>query len=175
VALVGLLVAAHAWIYVWRMIPDRWTGTIAARHISFVKKSARMLPFHAENGVDVFVTQREFEGLTGMLKAIREYSKPGEYVVAYPYHPSVNVIANRPTYERNVYVDNAIAPPTWNRDAIARLEKFRPPVVVLSDWAVNGTNDSRFSVWAEPTKTWIQQHYTLQGTYLEFEVYTLTP
>lgn len=174
-ALAALLVTAHAAVYLWTMMPDRWTGTIAARHIAWAwgKKSQRMVLFNAENGVNVFVTQREFEAYTEMLKTIREHSKADDYLIAYPYHPSINVLANRRTYEKNVYVDNAIAPPTWNRDAIARLEKYKPAVVVLSDWAVNSTDDSRFSVWAAPTKEWIQQHYTLQGTYLEFEVYTL--
>jgi hypothetical protein len=99
-------------------------------------------------------------------------SSPGDYLVAYPYHPSINVICDRRTYEKNVYVDNATCGPNWNEGAIKRIEKYRPNVIALSDWSINGYDDSRFSVWGEKTKTWIQTNYLPQGRYLEFEVYT---
>ena len=34
---------------------------------------------------------------------------------------------------------------------------------MLSDWAVNETDDSRFGVWARKTKEWIEQHYRREG------------
>ena len=66
----------------------------------------------------------------------------------------------------------------WDDEAIARFEKFQPAVIVLSDWDINGTDASRFSVWAVKTKTWIQSNYVHQGTYIAgsdaFEIYTRT-
>jgi hypothetical protein len=166
------LIAIHATLYLWRMLPipgvhggDRWTGTIAAR-------LNRTYRFRAANGIDVKVTRRESEGLKELDRLIQLYSKPGDYLVAYPYHPTVNVLADRPTYEKNVYIDNATSRADWDVEAIKRLQHFQPSIVVLSDWDVNGTNESRFSVWAEKTKTWIQTNYTYQGTCLELEVYT---
>ncbi len=135
-------------------------------------RKARTYRFRAENGVNVWVSRRESEGLKVLQRLIQTHSKPGEYLVAYPYHPTVNVLADRPTYEKNVYIDNATSRPTWDAEAIARMQKFRPSIVVLSDWDINGTESSRFSVWAEKTKTWIQTNYVYQGTYLDFEVYT---
>ena len=163
--LLGALLIAHAGLYLWRMLPDRYTGTI------FARKNRKVL-FQAENGVRVYVTRHEIAGLKPLQALIRDHTQRDDFLVAYPYHPALNVMADRRTYERNVYVDNAIAEPDWNAQAIARLERFKPAVVVLSDWAINGTEQSRFSVWAEPTKTWIQEHYVYQGTYLMFEVYT---
>jgi hypothetical protein len=115
------------------MLTDRWTGTIDAR-----KK--RTQEFHAANGVHVYVTKSEKEGLEGLKKVISEHSKPGQYVVAYPYHPTINVLADRPTYERNVYVDNAIRPSDWESTAIANFQKYHPAVIAISDWAINGTD-----------------------------------
>jgi len=64
----------------------------------------------------------------------------------------------------------------WDEEAIKRFEKFQPAVIVLSDWAMNGHDGSRFSVWAAPTKKWIQANYEARGIFRtdvdEFEVFT---
>lgn len=164
--LILLVLTAHAGYYLWRMLPDRWVGTIAV-------KKGRTKYFRGENGVRIFVTRREMEGLNTIHGLIREHSKPGEYLVAYPYHPAFNVLSNRPTYEKNVYVDNATRTKNWDNEAIARFKKFKPAVIILSDWDINGNEASRFSVWATKTKTWIETHYVYQGTWMEwYEVYT---
>ncbi len=160
-------------VYLVRILPDRWAGTYTIR-------SKRTKLFTAENGVRVFVSSRELNGLTAIQKFLREHApNPRDYVVCYPYSPGINLLANRPTYERNVYVDNATRTTRWDAEAIARFEKFQPAVIVLSDWNINGSEASRFSVWARKTKTWIQTNYTHQGTYIAgsdaFEIYTREP
>lgn len=163
-----LFFTIHLSFYLWRMLPDRWTGTIAAR-------KGRTQLFEAHNGVSVYVSKRELTGLKQLAKVIEDFSDPGDWLAAYPYHPTINVLADRPTYEKNVYVDNATRPRNWDAEAIARFEKFQPAVVVISEWDVNGTDESRFGHWAVKTKTWLQTHYTYQGTYLDFEVFTRRP
>ena len=168
-----LLLAVCAVVYLVRILPDRWAGTYAIR----IKRTKL---FIAENGVRVFVSTRELAGLTEIQRLLRTFApNPRDYIVCYPYSPGMNVLANRPTYERNVYVDNATRTTHWDAEAIARFEKFQPAVIVLSDWNINGTNASRFSVWATKAKTWIQTHYTFQGSYMAgsdaFEIYTRTP
>ncbi len=164
--LLSVVLILHAALYLDRMLPDRWTGTIAAR-----KNRTKL--FHGDNGVNVFLNAKEFTGLNQVQALIREHSRPGEYLVAYPYHPAFNLLADRPTYEKDVYIDNATRTANWDAEAIARIEKFQPAVIILSDWDINGTEASRFSVWATPTKTWIQTHYDFQGTYLDwYEVFT---
>lgn len=139
-------------VYLVRILPDRWAGTYTIRN-------SRKKLFTAENGVRVFVSSREFAGLTAIQKLLREFApNPRDYVVCYPYSPGINLLANRPTYERNVYVDNATRTTRWDAEAIARFEKFQPAVIVLSDWNINGSEASRFSVWAVKTKTWIQSN-----------------
>jgi hypothetical protein len=179
-----LFLAVHAWLYLSRMLPDRSAGTIAAnreftklmqegRYSKLFHHGKRPRLFHGANGADVLVSEREFNELETIVHLVDAHSTKGDYLVAYPYHPSLNVITDHPTYEKNVYVDNATRSGNWDDEAIARLEKYKPAVVILSDWAINGTEASRFSIWAEKTKTWIQTHYVNQGTYLDFEVYTL--
>ena len=166
----GILLVAYLAIYVARVLPDRWAGTYTIR-------LKRTKFFTAENGVQVFVSSREQTGLQEIQRLIREFAPaPRDYVVCYPYSPGINLLANRPTYEKNVYVDNASRTTRWDAEAIARFEKYQPAVVVLSDWDINGTPASRFSVWAMKAKTWIQTRYTYQGTYIAgsdaFEIFT---
>ncbi len=175
-----LALAAHASLYLWRMLPDRWTGTIAAwgtfqrkGHGPWEWKARNNTLFHGENGVNVYVSKKEFTALEELKSLVDAHSgSPNDYLIAYPYHPQINLLCDRRTYEKNVYVDNATCGRGWNEAAIARIQKNRPNVIVLSDWAINGTEDSRFSVWAEKTKTWIQTNYLLQTKLLEFEIYT---
>ena len=163
------LLALHAALYLSCMMPNRWTGTIAAREFHDTR-------FIAANGVDVYVSAQELPALQSLCKVVAENSRPGEFLVAYPYHPTINVMTDRPTYEKDVYIDNSTRTRRWDEEAIKRFQKFQPAVIVLSDWAVNGHDGSRFSVWAAPTRKWIQAHYESRGTFKtdvdEFEVYT---
>ena len=163
------LLAMHVALYLSCTMPNRWTGTIAAREEHDTR-------FTAANGVDVYVSAASSRALQALCKVVAENSKPSDYLVAYPYHPTINVMTDRPTYEKNVYIDNAERTRLWDDEAIKRFEKFQPAVIVLSDWAVNGHDGSRFSVWAAPTKMWIQANYQFRGMFKtdvdEFEVFT---
>ena len=85
-----LFLIAHAAVYVVRVLPDRWAGTWTIR-----KKRTKF--FTAENGVNVFVSSREFTGLTAIQKFLREFApNPRDYIVCYPYSPGINLLAEPP-------------------------------------------------------------------------------
>src|SRR4030095_11902794 len=125
--LLGVLVL-HAALYLVRMLPDRWTGTVAARQYHTER-------FAAENGVNVYVSPGDRPALQGLCKVVWAHATPDDYLVAYPYHPMINLMTNRRTYEKDVYIDNSTRTRRWDEEAIARFEKFQPAVIVLSDWA----------------------------------------
>ena len=157
----------HAGVWFWRMLPDRWCGTYAARN-------DRDVFFEGENGVRVYETDKTVPWMNEVLRLIRERSRPEDYLVAYPYHPSFNVLGNRRTYEKNVYVDNATAKPGWGKAAIGRIEKFKPAIIIVSHWDVNGTDASRFQNWAADAYAHIRANYELLGTFdkkEQFEFY----
>jgi hypothetical protein len=159
------LLLLHAGIYISYAMPQRYAGTIAAR-------AGRNKLFKAENGVSVYVNDEEFEGLSGMQKAIQSNSKPGDYVVCYPYAPGINFMTNRPTYEHWLYVDNVAKPTNWEEIAIANFRGKKPAAIVISDWSINRTPESMFSNWAPNAKRYIEENYREQGTYLKNTVYT---
>jgi hypothetical protein len=111
---------------------------------------------------------REYEKL---YQTIMEHSKPGDYVVCFPYAPMINFMTNRPSYQYNLYVDNATRSEDFDRQAISEIEKYRPAVILVDDVAMNLTESSRFSVWAAPTLAYIRRHYAYIGTLLRNEVY----
>ena len=66
-------------------------------------------------------------------------------------------------------MDETIAKGAWNAGAIARIEKRRPRIIVISNWDINGTDASRFKSWGASIYEHIQANYERLGTYDEKE------
>lgn len=166
--LVVALCLVHLGIYGWFALDHPSAGTIAAR---YKRKSF----FNGENGVQVYASKKEGVFLRNITDAIQRCAKPGEFVVCYPYQPGYNLMTNRPTYERDIYIDNATHPPGWQKKAIAAFAQRQPAVVVIDDRAINGTENSRFSNWAPLVHQFLKTNYHLHGTFGLSEVYSRNP
>jgi hypothetical protein len=119
----------------------------------------RSMEFHGGNGVDVFLNPMEFDEIDSLYKATVLNSSKKDYVAGYPYLPGVNFVAARPTFQSTLYVDDLAHPPDWQLMEIARIEKYRPAVIIIDDWKINGTEESRFSHWASQLTKFIQSRY----------------
>lgn len=119
----------------------------------------KRVEFHAANGVRVKLTPDEFKDASAIRAIIGAVSDPGEYLVCYPYNPEINFMTDRPSYEYNLYSDNAIPADRFHREAVAKIEKYRPVGFVITDWEVNNTKESRFSKWASATYGYIASNY----------------
>jgi hypothetical protein len=161
----GAFLAAQLTLFGWYALDHYSAGTIAAR--TTIKPAKRKF-FEGANGVRVVVSAKEFDLLEGVRRAIVENSRPGEWVVCYPYQPGYNLMSDRPTYERTLYMDNATAERAWSGQAINRIVEKRPAVIVLDDRAINGHESSRFSRWAEPVSNFVREHYRHVGTFETF-------
>jgi hypothetical protein len=161
-------VAMQLAIFGWFAFDHYSAGTIAAR--INIKRSKRVL-FEGANGVRVWVHAREHKELDGVRRAVVENSKPGDWLVCYPYQPGYNVITDRPTYERELYQDNAKAPPGWGRAAIARMNEKQPAVVIIDNRAINQVENSRFSRWAKNVYEFVRTNYDLAATIDTIEIY----
>jgi len=162
------LVALHAAVYLWWAPAVSSAGTIAERN-------QKLEFFRGENGVEVWVPPRERERNETVLALIHQHAPPGAPVVCYPYLPGFNVLSNRPTYERSLYVDDLTAGRGWPAEAIRRMEEHRPPVVIVSDWAVNRTEQSRFRNWAREVKAHLAGAYDLVDSPDGIEVWVRKP
>ena len=164
----AVLSGIHVSIYGWYALAHPSAGTIAARY-------GRKLWFRGENGVEVRVSKKEAQHLEAVRDAIRLASRPGEFVVCYPYQPGYNLMAGRPTYERSLYVDNVTASSDWPAETVRALQARHPAAVVIDDRPINGYEASRFSRWAGSTHRFLKDHYQLVAASKTTEVYAPRP
>ncbi len=162
-ALVLLCVASEA-LYFWHSYPKESAGTIAAAR----RRGTEMV---GSNGVNVLLKAREAERLQGLHDVIVRYSDPKEWVVTFPYSPTINFMTNRPSYLHNLYVDNATASKNFPRVTIADIEKRRPAVIVIDQRDINDTEFSRFRNWARPVYDYVRTRYQLVAQFGENEVF----
>lgn len=143
--LAGLALLAGLGVYVMIGLSTPGTGSIAVLN-------GRDSRFTGANGVAVRVSESErllFEELKRLIDAA---GGPGEAIVCVPFCPGIAFLAGRRMLFGEFYVDDSllISDPGWIERAIRRTRDARPPVVVIFDWALNGTDISRFAVWARP-------------------------
>lgn len=142
---------------------------------SIAASRRRHLEFTASNGVQVKVNPLECSRYTLLRDTILSHSKQGEYVVCYPYFPMVNFMTDRPSYEHNLYTDNATPPERFFSEAVANMKKYRPAVIVIGTGNVNSTEASRFQNWASKTYAYIKEHYALVASKDDLEIYAIKP
>jgi hypothetical protein len=140
---------------------------------SIAASRRRHQEFSAPNGVRVKLNAEEFARDTLLRDLILSHSRPGEHVVCYPYFPMVNFMTERPSYEYNLYADNAIPPDLFHEQAVRNIEEHHPSVIVIGTGKVNATEASRFPNWASRTYAFIRERYDLSGTGEEIEIYTV--
>jgi hypothetical protein len=80
-------------------------------------------------------------------------------------------MTGRPSYEYNLYVDNAHNVSDFFRDTMAEVARYRPAAILIDNRAMNQTEDSRFFNWAPETYQWIKSHYAYAGTFRRQEIY----
>jgi hypothetical protein len=164
IAFVLLGVVAEA-LYFYHSMPKESAGTIAASR----RRSHEMV---AQNGVRVWLKRREASWVQAMHDAIVRHSAEGEWVVTFPYSPTINFMTNRPSYLKDLYIDNATARPSFTQDKIAEIEQFRPAVIVIDQRDINDTEISRFKNWAAPLYDYIRSRYVrVPGEFDTNEIY----
>jgi hypothetical protein len=149
-----LTIALVAICYLLLTIPNQYGGTIAIR-------MNRHTNFRGANGVDILLTKAEFEEVNTLFSATIWNSRKQDYVVCYPYLPGVNFITARPTFQNLLHLNNVTQSPDWQQIEIAKIQKFRPAVIVIDDGTLNGTAGSRFSDWATQITKFVESHYRL--------------
>lgn len=151
-------------LYFYHSYPKESAGTIAA-------KRRRNKELKAENGVNVWLREKDRDELQQLCDLIRTRTKPEDYVVCYPYAPTINFMTNRRSFEYNLYVDNAYDTSRFFEDTVEEVGRFKPAAILIDNRAINQTEDSRFSNWAAETYQWIRENYKYAGTFYRQEVY----
>ena len=132
-------------VYLWVGLQSPGTGSIAIA-------TGRTENFSAGNGVDVLATPSEKSELEFLRELIARNSEQSETIVCLPYCPGIAFMSERQMLLPNFYVDDTflVNEPNWLSGAINLTREARPAVVIVIDWAINGTEQSRFTKWAAP-------------------------
>lgn len=138
-----VLMSVNLGLYLWAGMQSPGTGSIAVAE-------GRTEKFVAGNGVDVLVARDEKLALEFLRDVVEGNSEPDDTIVCVPYCPGVAFMTERQMLFGNFYVDNAllVSQPTWIANALKLTRENKPAVVIVIDWAINGTEKSRFSNWA---------------------------
>ena len=164
-ALVALFLAGQLAVFALFALQHPSAGTIVAR-------SGRKVRFQGENGVRVHTkSKRKRRRLQGVYDVVMKSTKPQDYVICFPYMPGYNVMTNRRTYLRNIYVDNATRGEKWAEATIADFEQKRPAVVIIDDREINGLPASKFSHWGAPVYAYLKKTTPLAGKFDTVEVF----
>jgi len=160
---IGLCVA-DASLYIYHSYPKESAGTIAARH-------GRKSIFKGENGVRVLLKENEAEENRALYDTVKRYSEPDEFVVCYPYCPTINFMTNRRSYEYNLYMDDGDASPTFHDYFMGKVALNHPALIIIDNRDINRSEHSRFRNWASRTYEAIRHEYRYLGTFRKQEVY----
>jgi hypothetical protein len=155
--LFALAIGVSELAYVWLAFASPYGGTLLVR-------LNRHMEFRGANGVDVLLNRVEHQEVAEIYSATVLNSAKNDYVACYPYLPGVNFITGRPTFQSNLYVDNLTQSVEWQQSEISKIQRYRPAVIIIDDWKINGTDDSRFTHWAKEVTRYIQSHYRLVST-----------
>ncbi len=87
--------------------------------------------------------------------------------------PGFNVMTNRNTVARRLYVDDAVLiwDPSWQSRIIERIVAGQPPLIIIHNVALNGTEISRFPNWATKVMRHITSNYRLSESIWSIDFY----
>lgn len=144
-------------IYMKAIMPRESAGTIF--------KTGKLANFKALNGVNVNVEENDLKQYEDLRDLILQNSKESDFLICYPYSPTINFFTNRRSYEFNLYIDNATAGSLFQPQAIDRIKQYDPPIIVIDNWPINKTETSRFMNWAKELMNFINDEYQLHGVF----------
>jgi len=72
-----------------------------------------------------------------------------------------------------LYVDDSMLGTGIQQKIIAEMKTEQPPVIIINNWAYNGTEISRFKTWATEVMDYVASEYLLLKRYDTMELYVL--
>lgn len=128
-----------------------------------------------DKGVDLYLPRQHFQLVEHLTSMVKEESKPGEFVLCFPYCPGFNFLADRPTFQKYLYVDDSflILRPEWMDDMGGKIVSMKPKIIIIDDWDINQTEISRFRNWAKPLYDQITKSYERKANFEGYEVFVL--
>ncbi len=164
----GGLLIAHIGLYTWFGLGLPTTGSMIAL------SRGRTERFLGRNGVEVAVTPVERYLFDKVTRTIEAHTNEDDILLCFPFGPGWNVMTDRRTSMRALYVDDSLMTSGWQQEMIESIKKDQPPVIIVDNWPVNGTEISRFKNWAAQVMSHILSEYVVLDTVGSIEIYGRT-
>src|SRR5260221_13059994 len=113
--------------------------------------------FKGDNGVTALLPPTDAEETRQLYEVIKAHSNRNDYVICFPYAPTVNFMNDRPSYLYNLYVDNPRRPANFDARAITDIESYRPAPILMNEDPITVVTASRFIVWSLTTMASIRK------------------
>ncbi len=160
----GLMVA-HVGLYFLYGVNLTTTGSMIAW------SRGRTDRFLGQNGVAVAVSPNERRYFNAVSRIVEEHTNEDDYLLCFPFGPGWNVMTNRRTFGYSLYADDGLIASPWQRKTIAGIESKRPPVIIVDNWPINGTEISRFKNWATEVMDHLAAEYVLLEAFGDLEIH----
>lgn len=141
--LLGTAFVANVGLYLWHAVSAPATGSMALAR----NQSER---FVGGAGIDTFVSPGRQVLFETVVRLANQHTQENDFVLCFPYCPGLNLVADRPTLAKRLYVDDSLLllDPGWQRRTMRAIDSAKPGLIIVQDWAINGTEISRFENWA---------------------------
>ena len=158
-------IICHVLAYGYYAMTHSYAGTIS------VKKGRDSL-FKGQNNVSVYVNEYEFYGLSNILFTVNKLTETEDFLLCFPFCPGINFMTDRKTYMKGLYFDDGLLrKKNWQNNTIREMKKKKPAIVMYSDMAINKTEISRFSNWAQKICAFLKSEYIFWGKSLDYYIY----
>ncbi len=163
----GGLLVFHIGLYFWFGLGLPTTGSMIAL------SRGRTERFLGRNGVEVAVTPTERYIFDKVTRIVEAHTDDDDTLLCFPFGPGWNVMTNRRTFAILLYVDDSKMASGWQQKMVESIRRELPPVIIIDNWPVNGTEISRFKNWATQVMSHILSEYVLLDTVGNMEIYGL--
>lgn len=137
---------------------------------SIAKAAGRTETLSGAHGLHVRLTPWEHAAYGELTMLIQEKTAPDDCVQCFPFCPGVNVLAARATCLPELYFDGGLSEARQRR-MVKDLEQARSAMVLYNDWAIHGTEASRFSNWADQVMMLLRRDFVPLGERGGYHVY----
>ncbi len=161
----GGLLVVHVGLYFWFGLGLQTTGSMIAL------SRGRTERFLGRNGVEVAVTPIERYLFDKVTRIVEARTDEDDALLCFPFGPGWNVMTDRRTFARTLYVDDSKMTSGWQQEMIEGIEREQPPVIIVDNWPVNRTEISRFKSWATQVMSHIRSEYDLVDSVGSLEIY----
>lgn len=130
-----------------------YVGSIGARWQNTAKLETERMT--------VWTNPHEARWIREIIQKIHTATRPGDFILALPLNPLFYFVADRANPLKHEWILPGMLDESAQDEAVRKLQITPPRLVILSDLAIDGREDRRFSRYAPVVYNYLMRHYQL--------------